>query len=181
MHRFLVFLFLLLTVCVKAQYTTEIKQRIKNLRELAYSDSLGLFSEGQKIIDQVRGTKQEGAIADVYLYYGNYFYYVRNIDRARHYFTTANKQAILTKNQHIEDLSNVRLIFIDNEEGINDDAVNELNEMRKARQQRDTTIISMQNQNYLSLKDAKEIWQNMKKFLEKQAKKKKVSTAFNLI
>ncbi len=129
MHRLALFLGLLLAVCARAQYTSEIKSRLKNLRELAYSDSLGLFREGEGIIKSVRGTPQEAAISDVYLYFGNYFYYTRNIDRARDYFTKANKQAILTKNQHIQDLSIVRLVFIDNEEGLNDDAENQLNEM----------------------------------------------------
>ncbi len=129
MRRLVLFLGLLLAVCARAQYTSEIKSRLKNLRELAYADSLGLFREGEDLITSVRGTPQDGAIADVYLYYGNYFYYTRNIDRAKAYFTKANKQAILTKNKHIEDLSNVRLIFIDNEEGLNDDAENQLRSM----------------------------------------------------
>jgi two-component system NarL family sensor kinase len=129
MRHLICLLLLFFSLCTRAQYTPEIKQKIKSLRELAYSDSLGLFSEGKKIIDKVRHTKQDGAIADVYLYYGNYFYYIRNIDRAKDYFTKANKQAVLTKNQHIEDLSHVRLIFIDNEQGINDDAEAELNDM----------------------------------------------------
>lgn len=129
---------LLLAVFAQAQYTGEIKSRLKNLRELAYSDSLGLFREGEDVIKSVRGTPQDGAIADVYLYYGNYFYYTRNIDRAKAYFTKANKQAILTKNQHIEDLSNVRLVFIDNEEGLNDDAESQLRTMlTEAKQKKD--------------------------------------------
>lgn len=129
MRSLFLILGLFFTVSVSAQYTGNITQRLKNLRELAYSDSLGLFREGEEIIKSVRGTPQEAAISDVYLYFGNYFYYTRNIDRARAYFTKANKQAILTKNQHIQDLSNVRLVFIDNEEGLNDDAENQLNEM----------------------------------------------------
>lgn len=129
MRRLVLILGLFCSVSVSAQYTGKITQRLKSLRELAYSDSLGLFREGEEVIKSVRGTAQEGAIADVYLYYGNYFYYTRNIDRARAYFTKANKQAILTKNQHIEDLSNVRLAFVDNEEGLNDDAENQLNTM----------------------------------------------------
>lgn len=129
MRRLILILGFFCTISVSAQYTGKITQRLKNLRELAYSDSLGLFREGEEVIRSVRGTPQEAAISDVYLYFGNYFYYTRNIERARAYFTKANKQAILTKNQHIQDLSNVRLVFIDNEEGLNDDAESQLNEM----------------------------------------------------
>jgi two-component system NarL family sensor kinase len=138
MRTLVLFLGLLFAVCARAQYTSEIKSRLKNLRELAYSDSLGLFREGENVITSVRGTPQDGAIAEVYLYYGNYFYYTRNIDRAKAYFTKANKQAILTKNKHIEVLSNVRLVFIDNEEGLNDDAENQLRAMlAEAKQKKD--------------------------------------------
>lgn len=143
MRRLILILGFFCAVSVSAQYTGKITQRLKNLRELAYSDSLGLFREGEEIIKSVRGTPQEAAISDVYLYFGNYFYYTRNIDRARAYFTKANKQAILTKNQHIQDLSNVRLVFIDNEEGLNDDAENQLNEMlveAKAKKDHENTL-----------------------------------------
>lgn len=138
MRRLVLFLGLLLGVCANAQYSSEIKSRLKGLRELAYSDSLGLFREGEKVITSVRGTPQEAAIADVYIYFGNYFYYTRNIDRAKAYFTKANKQAILTRNKHIEVLSNVRLTFIDYEEGLNDDAENQLKTMlAEAKQKKD--------------------------------------------
>ncbi len=129
MRRLVLILGLFCSVGVFAQYTSKITERLKNLRELAYSDSLGLFREGNGIIESVKGTAQQGAIADVYLYFGNYFYYTRNIDRARYYFTKANKQAIINKNQHIEDLSNIRLVFIDDEEGLIDDAESQLRAM----------------------------------------------------
>lgn len=129
MRRFLLLFLLVFSFCVKAQYTSKITQRLKHLRELAYSDSLGLFKEGAEVIESVKGTPQQAAIADVYLYYGNYFYYIRNLDRAKSYFNRANKQAVITKNKHIEDLSNVRLTFLDGEEGLNDDAENQLNVM----------------------------------------------------
>lgn len=128
--RFLVALLsVFVTGCLSAQYNADISGRLKNLRELAYSDSLGLFREGNGIISSVKGTAQEAAVADVYLYFGNYFYYTRNIERAKAYFIKANKQAILTKNRHIEDLSNVRLVFIDNEQGLNDHAEAQLKTM----------------------------------------------------
>jgi signal transduction histidine kinase len=138
MRKLALILGLFVAVCVNAQYNSEITSRLKSLRELAYSDSLGLFREGEKVISSVRGTPQEAAIADVYLYFGNHFYYTRNIDRAKAYFTKANKQAILTRNKHIEVLSNIRLTFIDYEEGLNDDAENQLKTMlAEAKQKKD--------------------------------------------
>ncbi len=118
--------FTVVAFALKAQYTMEIKKMINHVKEVSYSDSLSLFEAGWQTIDKATKTKQEAAIADVYLYYGNYFYYIRNMDRAKAYFKKANKQAKITKNAHIQTLSNVRLIFMDYETGINDDAENEL-------------------------------------------------------
>lgn len=151
----------LLAVCLSAQYSNDITQRLKNLRELAYSDSLGLFREGEEIIRFVKGTPQEAAIADVYLYYGNYFYYTRNIQRAKAYFTKANKQAILYKNQHIKDLSTVRLVFIDNDEGISDDAESELALMLADAKQKKDHENTLEIINFMAiLKERKNLFQD---------------------
>ncbi len=128
MGRFLLFFFFI-SFCAKAQYTKDINQLINHVREVSYSDSVSLFNAGQKTIDAAKKTKQEAAIADVYLYYGNYFYYIRNMDRAKTYFNRANKQAAGSNNRHIQTLSVVRLIFMDYETGMNDDAEKELNQL----------------------------------------------------
>ncbi|MES2132082.1 MAG: sensor histidine kinase [Bacteroidota bacterium] len=121
------FLFLLLSSYWSfGQYTKEVNQLINHVREVSYSDSISLFVAGQKAIEKAKETHQEAAMADVFLYYGNYFYYIRNIDRAKIYFNRANKQARITKNRRIQILSNVRLIFMDYESGLNDDAEKEL-------------------------------------------------------
>ena len=126
MRRF-PFLFLLLSSYWSfGQYTKEVDQLINHVREVSYSDSISLFVAGQKAIEKAKETHQESAIADVFLYYGNYFYYIRNIDRAKIYFNRSNKQARITKNRRIQILSNVRLIFMDYESGLNDDAEKEL-------------------------------------------------------
>jgi signal transduction histidine kinase len=129
MRRFIFLLFLLPALLVKAQYTPELKHLIEHVREVSYSDSLSLFLAGRNSIEKARQTKQEAAIAEVYLYYGNYFYYIRNMDRAKIYFNRANQQARITKNKHIQVLSNVRLIFMDYETGMNDEAEKELNQL----------------------------------------------------
>jgi len=130
MGRFLLF-FLFISLCAKAQYTKEVNQLINRVREVSYTDSVSLFKAGQQAVDVAKKTKQEAAIADVYLYYGNYFYYIRNMDRAKIYFNRANKQARASNNPHIQVLSNVRLIFMDYETGMNDDAEEELNQLLK--------------------------------------------------
>jgi len=119
---------ILSTGFIRAQYSPELKKMINHVREVSYSDSASLFEAGTETIALAKKTKQEGAIADVYLFYGNYFYYVRDMDKARSYFNRANIQAKATKNQHIKTLSTVRLIFIDYEAGI-DEPEKELNQM----------------------------------------------------
>ncbi len=146
-----IFFLFFLSWCLNAQFDADISRRLKSLRELAYSDSLGLFREGNEVIAAVKGTDQAAAIANVYLYFGNYFYYTRSIDRAKAYFNKARRQAILTGNQHIEDLSNVRLVFIENEEGLNDDAETELRAMLEDSKKKNDHENTLEILNFLAI------------------------------
>lgn len=131
MRHFTLSLFILLSICVKAQYTKDLSQLINHVREVSYSDSISLFIAGQKTIEKAKQTHQDAAIADVYLYYGNYFYYIRNMERAKSYYNRSNAHAVITKNKHMQILSNIRLLFMDYESGLNDDAEKELNVLLK--------------------------------------------------
>jgi signal transduction histidine kinase len=109
-----------------AQYSTEINKLLKEVKEASFADSVTLFKIGQQTIIKVSQTKFKGAEAEVNIYYGNYFYYTRNIDRAKFYFEEAKSKAQAYSNKHIETLANIRLIFIDYEIGINESAEQDL-------------------------------------------------------
>lgn len=109
-----------------SQYSTEINKLLKDVKEASFGDSTTLFKVGQQAITKISKTKYKGAIAEIYVYYANYFYYTRNIDQAKTYFREAELKAEAFANKHIETLANIRLMFIDYELGINESAEQDL-------------------------------------------------------
>ncbi len=106
-----------------AQYSEELKNLLKDVKEASFYDSTHLFKIGQKtIIEASQNKKYQGAISEVYLYYGSYFYYTRNITQAKYYLNQSITKALTSNNHHIKMLSNIRLIFMEHEESINQNA-----------------------------------------------------------
>lgn len=129
MHKkihYLLFLFIISFYTTNAQYTNEVKELLKNVKEASFYDSTNLFKVGKETIKKVSQTeKNKAAIAEVYLYYGNYFYYTRNTTRAKQYFSQAMQEAEKSNNKHIETLSRIRLIYMEHEGGLNPNAEND--------------------------------------------------------
>ena len=109
-------LFLKSRLC--AQYSPAIKEMLKEVKEASFYDSTKVFSTGQETIAKATNTNDKGAVAEVYLYYGNYFYYTRNIKQAKIYLERAIITAKATHNKHIETLANIRLMFMEYESGL---------------------------------------------------------------
>ncbi len=108
------------------QYSAELNKLLKDVKEASFGDSVTLFRIGQQTILKAAQTQHKGAEAEVYIYYSNYFYYTRNIDRAKAYFEKAKLKAQTFSNKHIETLADIRLMFIDYELGINEGAEQDL-------------------------------------------------------
>ncbi len=98
-----------------AQYCPEIDSLIIEVKEATFEDSIQLFNKGKKALTIISKSKFKDAISEVYLYYGNYFYYIRNVERANLFFEKAKLFASNTGNKHIETLAKIRLIYINNE------------------------------------------------------------------
>jgi signal transduction histidine kinase len=124
---YIYFILIISFLSSKAQYTNEIKELLKNVKEASFYDSTNLFKVGRETVKKASQLeKNKNAISEVYLYYGNYFYYTRNTARAKQYFTQSIQEASKTGNNHIKTLSSIRLIFMEHEEGLNPNAENEL-------------------------------------------------------
>ena len=125
------YILLFFTLCFftnKAQYTNDIKELLKNVKEASYYDSTNLFKVGKETIKKASLLeKNKGAVAEVYLYYGNYFYYTRNTIRAKQYFSQSIEEAEKFGNNHIKTLASIRLIFMEHEAGLNPSAENDFN------------------------------------------------------
>jgi hypothetical protein len=51
------------------------------VKEASFYDSTQLFKIGEEAIRIAKASDRTDAIAEVYLYYGNYFYYIHQIER----------------------------------------------------------------------------------------------------
>lgn len=163
---FMVFLFVVLRSLIVAQYSNEINQLLKDVKEASFYDSTKLFTIGQQAIAKTINTPHKGAVSEVYLYYGNYFYYTRNIERAKLYLGRALINAKATHNKHIETLANIRLMFMDYEsgfsEGIEKDFLALLEETKRTKDYENTVellnLLGIINEERNQLKEAAKLY-----------------------
>lgn len=119
-------LFLILPYFLTAspQETGEVAALLKQVKEASYYDSARVFQAGKKALEKAKELGDKTALSDVNLYYGNYFFYTRNLDKARYYFEMALKEAV---NPHQKTLAQIRLSFLTYETGDKETGLKELN------------------------------------------------------
>ncbi len=121
-----------------AGYGNQIDKLIAEVKEASYYDSARLFKVGEETIAKASALSAKGAIAEVFLYYGNYFFYVRNLEKAKKYFEMSLDESKKWNNYHIETLSEIRLSFLEYVNGNAEQAKKELNGLlEKAKQNKD--------------------------------------------
>lgn len=114
-----------------AKYSNDIEVLIKEVKEASYYDSTKLFKIGEQTISEAMSSSNERAVAEVHLYYGNYCFYVHNLEKAKKYFEQALQESKKWDNSHIEILSEIRLAFVEYENGNAEQAEKELNDLLK--------------------------------------------------
>ena len=125
--RLLTVLFLLFVLPTMAKYNNTIDALIREVKEASYYDSAGLFKIGEETILKATASSNHSAIAEVHLYYGNYFFYTRNLKKAKSYFELSLAESKKWNNSHIEILSEIRLSFLEYTNGNKEQAEKELN------------------------------------------------------
>lgn len=115
--QLLIFCFLLFVLPSVANYSPAINRLISEVKEASYYDSAKLFKVGEQTIEKAIASSSQAAVAEVHLYYGNYFFYVRNLEKAKKYFEQSLEESKKWKNTHIEILSEIRLLFLEYETG----------------------------------------------------------------
>lgn len=106
----LVFLFIFSPVFSQ---NSKIASLLKEARDATFSgDSSKLFGLGNKIINEIKLKKDNFDEPEVYLYYGNFFFYKNNIEKSIFFFKKAADLAFENGNKHIEILSKARLEYI---------------------------------------------------------------------
>jgi len=112
------FIFLVLATRVSANYNPEIVKLIKEVKLASYIDTLKMFNAGEKAIKVIKKSNYKSAEAEVNIYYANYFYYTREIDRVKHYLNNAEQIAKKYNNEELELFATSRLLFLGYEDGI---------------------------------------------------------------
>ncbi|MGZ3903487.1 MAG: tetratricopeptide repeat-containing sensor histidine kinase [Bacteroidia bacterium] len=117
-----------------SQQNPEIKTLLKEVKEASYYDSLRLFNAGKKALEKATEVGDKTVPSDVDFFYGNYFFYVRKLDKARSYFKKSYDEAV---HPHQKMLAQIRLSFLNYEAGDKETSLKEL----------DTLLASAKKQN----------------------------------
>lgn len=125
--RYLIFFCFLLSIKNSSSQKGATIDLIRKVKEASYYDSTRVFTIGEKAIQEAKKKNDKSSIAKINLYYGNYFFYVRNLEKAKVYFVLSRKIAKESDDEQTERLANIRLAFLDFEKGQRDKAVEELN------------------------------------------------------
>jgi len=95
----------------------EMNVLLKEVKNASYYDSTKLFNAGKIAFAKAEETKNGKAIAEINLYYGNYFFYINNLNKARKYYTLALSDALKAGDVHFEILAQMRLGYMDYSNG----------------------------------------------------------------
>lgn len=115
------FIFFVYTTRMSANYSPEILKLIKEVKFASYIDTVKLFDVGEKAIKKIKQSKDLSAEGEVYIYYANYFYYSREIDRVKNYLSKAEQIAKKYNNEELELFVKSRLLFLGYEDGNKED------------------------------------------------------------
>ncbi|MBC7861831.1 MAG: hypothetical protein IAF38_02580 [Bacteroidia bacterium] len=115
--KILILLFSFLANPAFSQYNPEINALIKNVREASYQDSARLFKTAEESKSKIANSEFPQANAEILIFYGNYFFYVRKMETARSYYEKALTEAEKFKSDHLIQLAKIRLAFYEFEQG----------------------------------------------------------------
>lgn len=128
-RHLIIILFLgLISKPVFAESTDSLKVLLLKVKEASYFDSIRLFTAGEKAIRFAKSNNAETrAIAEVDIYYGNYFFYTRRLDKAAKYFNEALALSQNIGDKSIALLAKIRLLYVEKEQGLSQNIISELN------------------------------------------------------
>lgn len=90
----------------------------KKIRQSTYYDSAAVFKNGAKAIQLARKAGLPGEEGLIYQYYGNFYYFSRNIDKAKEYYHKTLEIAKAAKDKKLENSTKIRLAFMLSDEDV---------------------------------------------------------------
>lgn len=127
-------LFILGTLFCFAQNSSEMARLLNEVKNASYYDSVKLFKAGETALNKANETSNISALAEIHLYYGNYFFYIRKLDKAKGYYEQSLKESTNSKDPHFEILAQARLAYLEYQKGNHiqsEKVINELLERSK--------------------------------------------------
>lgn len=126
----LIFFIILFRSPVFADSADSLKILLVKVKEATYFDSIRLFTEGEKTLKFAQKNNLESqALPQLNIYYGNYFFYHREMDVASRYFSEALRQAQGNNLQSTARLAKIRLLYVDDAYGFTQNIMSELNDL----------------------------------------------------
>lgn len=117
MQRHILFFFFLIISKLGFAQSDKFDQIISEIRYHSYFDSASLFVEGAKAISVFKTNGHPELEAEIYIFYGNHFYYKSESLKAKKYFEKALSIATHHKNNRLQNLSKIRLTYLEWDEG----------------------------------------------------------------
>ena len=104
-----------------------LRKLLLKVKEATYFDSLRLFKAAGKTLDYAeKNNLTSQTLPEINIYYGNYFYYRHDINKASSYFNSALRLAQEMKINRIVTLARIRLLYVDREYGLTQNTVHDL-------------------------------------------------------
>lgn len=97
------------------QSEKSLRELLLSVKDASYYDSASVFAEGNKVLSIANTENLNETKAEVYIYYGNHFFYTRNLARAKYYFELALNEAEKVNSTHFIILAKIRLAYIRSE------------------------------------------------------------------
>lgn len=91
---------------------SELEVLKKKIRQSTYYDSAAVFRNGAKAIQLARKEGSLGEEGLIYQYYGNFYYFSRNIDKAQEYYRKTLDIARAANDRKLENSTKIRLAFV---------------------------------------------------------------------
>lgn len=110
-------LFILITLFNYAQRSAEMNRLLQEVKNASYYDSVKLHKAGAIALQEAKGTSDISALAEIHLYYGNYFYYTRNINKAKRFYDLSLNESTISKDAHLKIIAQARLAYLEFQKG----------------------------------------------------------------
>ena len=97
-----------------AQQLDEKRKLLAEVKDASYYDSTLMFCKGQEALMKYPGFETK---AEIYIYYGSYYFYIENNKKALEYFKLSQEESKKANSLYLSNLAKIRQAFLEYENG----------------------------------------------------------------